>query len=119
MKKYLPIVIRFVKSYPMALIIAGFVIYHLFIADMSYIDICKNDIKIRNIEREIQQEKSQIARLQEEVNRAESDINAIERTAREKLGMQRQHEDVYLVVEQPTQTKVDNSRRPQSINTKK
>lgn len=109
---------NFVRNNLLALIIAGFVLWHLFMPDMSYIDICRNDAKIRSLEKEIEKENTEIARLQEEISNTESDINTIERLAREKLGMQRAHEDVYLVVDRPTPNKTDNKTKHKSIKEK-
>lgn len=112
-------VLTFARNNMLLLIVVGFVLWHLFMPNMGYIEICRNDAQIRSLEKEIMEEKAEIARLQEEIDSAESDINTIERLAREKLGMQRAHEDVYLVVEQPSPNKTNHSTRPQSINDKK
>lgn len=108
--------LNFARHNVLALIVAGFVLWHLFMPNTGYIDICRNDAKIRNLEKEIGEEKAEISRLQEEIDNAEVDRNTIERVAREKFGMQRAHEDVYLVVEQPSANKTNNTIKPQSIN---
>ena len=96
--------IHFIKQYilpylPLSLIVA-FLLSHLFILkDNSYIDICENDTLIRRLKQEIAQEETMIKQLQEEINNSESDMATIDRIAREKHGMQRPHEDVYIIVD--------------------
>lgn len=81
-----------------AILIAVFVIWHLFIAENNYLSICRNESKIRELERNIAREEAMIQQLKEEISNTESDTVTIDRIAREKHGMQQAHEDVYLIV---------------------
>ena len=106
MKEKLAKLQLFVKQYIIpyipAALIAGFVLWHLFVLqNNSYIDICENDAHIRALKQEIAQEEALIKQLQEEINNSESDIVTIDRIAREKHGMQLPYEDVYVIVEAP------------------
>lgn len=89
---------RYVIRYISPVLIVSFVIWHLFIARNNYIDICRNDNKIRELEKSIAQEEMQILQLKEEISNSESDTITINRIAREKHGMQQAHEDVYIVI---------------------
>ena len=89
---------RYVIRYISPVLIVSFVIWHLFIALNNYIDICRNDNKIRELEKSIAQEEMQILQLKEEISNSESDTITINRIAREKHGMQQAHEDVYVVI---------------------
>ncbi len=89
---------RYVIRYISPVLIVSFVIWHLFIARNNYIDICRNDNKIRELEKSIAQEEMQILQLKEEISNSESDTITINRIAREKHGMQQAHEDVYVVI---------------------
>ena len=88
---------KIIVPYIPAVMIAGFVVWHLFFAQNNYFDICDNDRKIRLLEQEIAHEEALIKQLQEEIYSSESDAVTIDRIAREKHGMQRAHEDVYLI----------------------
>lgn len=92
---------RYIIRYIPALCIAGFIVWHLFLAPNNYFDICRNDEKIRELEKAIKHEEMLIQQLQEEINNTESDAVTINRIAREKHGMQQAHEDVYIVVTEP------------------
>lgn len=89
---------RYVIRYISPVLIVSFVIWHLFIARNNYIDNCRNDNKIRELEKSIAQEEMQILQLKEEISNSESDTITINRIAREKHGMQQAHEDVYIVI---------------------
>ena len=103
--KTLHFIKQYISPYLSVALIVGFVIWHLFILkDNSYIDICKNDAHIRALKQEIAQEEATIQQLQEEINNSESDVATINRIACEKHGMQRPHEDVFMIVESPTDT---------------
>lgn len=82
-----------------AIFIVGFVLWFLFLDENSYLDICKNDRRIRELEKSIAHEEALIIELQEEISDSESDVATIDRIAREKHGMQCAHEDVYIIVE--------------------
>ena len=99
------------SPYTPAILIVAFVVWHLFIARNNYIDICRNDAKIRELEKNIAQEEALIQQLKEDISNTESDTVTINRIAREKHGMQQAHEDVYIIVPAPntqqTQTNQD------------
>ena len=108
MKEKLAAALLFVKQHIMpyipAILIVGFVVWHLFfLENNSYLDICQNDVRIRELKQEIAKEEALIEQLQEEINNSESDIVTIDRIAREKHGMQLPHEDVYIIVEAPVE----------------
>ena len=99
------------SPYTPAILIVAFVVWHLFIARNNYIDICRNDAKIRELEKNIAQEEALIQQLKEDISNTESDTVTINRIAREKHGLQQAHEDVYIIVPAPnsqqTQTNQD------------
>ena len=79
--------------------IVGFVVWYLFFDENSYLDICDNDRRIRELEKNIAIEEQLIEELLDEISESESDVATIDRIAREKHGMQCAHEDVYIIVE--------------------
>lgn len=89
---------KYILRYLSAILIVGFVVSYLFIVDNNYLDICKNDEKIRSLQQNIEQEKTAIEQLKNEIDNVKTDPSTIERIAREKYGMQQSHEDVFLVV---------------------
>lgn len=93
---------KYIFRYFPAILIVSFVIWHLFIAPNNYLDICRNDNKIRELKKNITHEEMLIQQLKEEINNTESDAVTINRIAREKHGMQQAHEDVYIVVSEPS-----------------
>ncbi len=92
---------RYVFNYLSPIIVIGAIIWHLFFTDINYLDICRNDEKIRSLQEEIADEKNQIEQLREEIRHSKSDASTIERIAREKHGMQQSHEDVYIAIPPP------------------
>lgn len=104
MVKILTLLKKYAIKHISAILIVGFVVSYLFIIDNNYIDICKNDAKIRTLQKNINQEKSTIKRLKEQIRDVKTDPATIERIAREKYGMQQPHEDVYLVVTDTSDT---------------
>ncbi len=97
---------RYVLNYLSVIFIVIFVVSYLFIVDNNYMDICKNDEKIRALEKSIAEENKAIQELTESINNYQSDEATIERIAREKYGMQQPHEDVFVVVSDTSQIKV-------------
>lgn len=83
------------------IIVTGAVVWHLFLTDINYFDICRNDDKIRDLQHQIEHEKALISQLREEIRDSKSDAATIDRIAREKHGMQRTHEDVYVTILPP------------------
>lgn len=93
---------RYITPFIPAFLIVGFVVLHMLpIGDKSYIDICNNDARIRGLKQQIENENRIIEQLKQEINHSETDSVTIDRIAREKHGMQRPHEDVYIVVNSP------------------
>lgn len=90
---------QYIIPYTPAILIIAFVVWHLFGAENSYLDICENDRKIRALEQEIASEKETMEQLREDITNSNSDSLTIDRIAREKHGMQRAHEDVYILVD--------------------
>lgn len=74
------------------------IVWHLFFAEKNYFDVCRNDERIRELQQAIDQEKALIVQLEEEILDSKSDIATIDRIARERHGMQRSHEDVYVTI---------------------
>lgn len=109
--KILPLLKKYIFRYLSAILIVGFVISYLFIIDNNYIDICKNDKKIRTLQQNINQEKSTIERLKKQIHDVKTDPATIERIAREKYGMQQPHEDVYLIVTDSSDTAIQQTRQ--------
>lgn len=102
MKEKSLLILKYIRQFLPAILIVGFVVWHLFVPqNNSYLDICNNDKRIRELKQEIAQEEAAIRQLQEEINNSESDAETIDRIAREKHGMQRAHEDVYIVTTVP------------------
>ncbi len=108
MKKILSDIVFFIKKYVLThislLLIIGFVLAHLFIIDHSYIEIYKNDRRIRTLQQNIAKEKLQIKEYSDKLQEIKNDPQTIERIAREKYNMQRGHEDVFRVVMDTTAT---------------
>lgn len=94
---------KYIIRYIPAILIVVFVVWHLFIARNNYLDICRNDDKIRELEKNIAQEEILIQQLKKEISKAESDTITINRIAREKHGMQQDHEDVYIIVSESSE----------------
>lgn len=101
MKKILLNVLHFVKKYVInhlsLWIITGFVVSHLFLIKHNYIEVCRNDERIRSLEHSIAREKAAIAAYKKALGEIENSPEAVERIARERYNMQRAHEDVYEV----------------------
>lgn len=98
----------FIRKYVLAhislLLIIGFTLAHLFLIDHNYIEIYKNDQRIRSLQHNIAKEKSQIQEYRHKLQEVENNPQTIERIAREKYNMQRTHEDVFRVVIDTTAT---------------
>lgn len=109
MKKFLSNIAGFIKKYVFThislLLIIGFTVAHLFFIDHSYIEIYKNNRRIRSLQSSIAKEKAQIQEYQNKLQEIENNPQTIERIAREKYNMQREHEDVFRVVIDTTATK--------------
>ena len=107
---------KIIVPYIPAAIIVGFVVWHLFFAQNDYFDICQNDRKIRELEQEIAHEEARIKQLQDEIYSSESDAVTIDRIARERHGMQRVHEDVYIVKQNTPDSIAPQEATPETPN---
>ena len=92
---------KYILNFLSPIIVIGAIVWHLFITDINYFDICRNDSRIRELQQEIDREETLIVQLQEEIRDSKSDAATIDRIAREKHGMQRTHEDVYVTILSP------------------
>lgn len=102
MKKESNRIVDFIQRYIMrnipAVMVVIFIVWHLFWGNDCYLNICKNDQKIRDLQEEIETEEALIEQLHKDISSSESDAATIERIARERHNMQQAHEDVYLIV---------------------
>ncbi|MCZ6636255.1 MAG: septum formation initiator family protein [bacterium] len=87
---------RFVLIVPIVLSI------YLFVGgDSGFYQIWHREKQIAALTEEIQALKMQNARLEQEAVRLETDLEAIERIARERYGMVKKNESVYMVYPHP------------------
>ena len=102
MKKILSDIASFIRKYVFThislLLIIGFTVAHLFLIDHNYMELYKNDRRIRALQNNIATEKSLIQEYRNKLQELRNDPQSIERIAREQYGMQRVHEDVFRVV---------------------
>ena len=92
---------KYILNFLSPTIVIVAIVWHLFFTEINYLDICRNDDKIRALQQEIDREEARIAELQKEIRNSKSDAATIDRIAREKHGMQRTHEDVYVTILPP------------------
>ena len=102
MKKILSDIASFIRKYVFThislLLIIGFTVAHLFLIDHNYMELYKNDRRIRSLQNNIAKEKSLIQEYRNKLQELGNDPQSIKHIAREQYGMQRVHEDVFRVV---------------------
>lgn len=78
------------------LIFMGFVVVLLFFGDNNYVKISKYRSQINDLKSQIKNNKDSAAMYDAKVNELNTDNESLERLVREKYGMKRTNEEVYI-----------------------
>ena len=78
------------------LIFVGFVIVLLFFGDNNYMRINKYRSQINDLKSQIQNNKDSAAMYEAKINELNTDKESLERLVREKYGMKRTNEEVFI-----------------------
>ena len=78
------------------LIFVGFVIVLLFFGDNNYMRINKYHSQINDLKSQIQNNKDSAAMYEAKINELNTDKESLERLVREKYGMKRTNEEVFI-----------------------